>query len=97
MENEVTEVTPDLERVSRYSATDHVALNCRTAYRTRLLVSGPAPWFEELGEQVNVETGLSCARPLLRLTSKVLPRTPGLNSHHAENRYGFVIRDDAAC
>ncbi len=55
MENEVTEVTPDLERVSRYSATDHVALNCRTAYRTRLLVSGPAPWFEELGEQINVE------------------------------------------
>ena len=36
-------------------------MNCRTAYRTRLLVSGPAPWFEELGEQANAGIGLDMA------------------------------------
>ena len=51
----------DLQNVTRQSSVDHVALNCRTAYRTRLLVSGPAPWFEELGEQANAGIGLDMA------------------------------------
>lgn len=47
----------ELGLMPRQTWADHVALICGTAYRTRLLVSEPSLWFEELGEQVNAGTG----------------------------------------